>query len=391
MKLLLYSSVIGFACFCGCSGKITQTEEEKIQTEKEYTLEELPDKCFELDENTIQNTPYMQYIPEKGQFCFTNTPDNSIAIYDFNTGKMLKKIFFDKEGGNGVGHISSFLLTDSLIYLHHHWAQSLFITDTTTKVKKKISVDLSHFQNEGIVPPNVMPHVYSPLHIAKGKLTFGGFNISKKDNETKENTPATLLYDLKREQLELTNGYPCIYHEGNWGNNMRFVYYTFNDTEDMVVSYPASDSIFVNDLAGHIQSFYVGIPEGNLIKPIGNSRKPDRTAQRAEDEIKHYMANTVYGAIFYDKEQGIYYRIVTLPTPIDKNRKENPYNKKLQVVIFDKHFHICGVYDLPVYVYWSGCCFLSKEGLHIQVYSDNDDIMRFKTFKAKKIVDQANK
>lgn len=62
-------------------------------------------------------------------------------------------------------------------------------------------------------------------------------------------------------------------------------------------------------------------------------------------------------------------------------KKSNQYNKKIQIIALDSIFNIIGRYNLKDDIYISGLSFLSNEGLHIKTNSENDDIMRFKTFK----------
>ncbi|OUO49184.1 hypothetical protein B5F77_15280 [Parabacteroides sp. An277] len=375
MKTFLYL-LIGLVCFCQCA-------DNKSKIRNDYELEELEDKCFVLDENTIQTSSSFQYISEKDWFCFINEPDNSITINDFNTGKFIKKIYFDKEGSNGVGTISSFCIKDSLIYLHHHWNRMLYITNLNAHVLQRIPIDLDDFYKQGITLPSILPSESSPIQIVKDKLVLTGFQWHKEGTEeTGQNMPSTVLYDLDKQRFELTNGYPELYHKGQWGFNLRMIYYTVNEKDEIVVSYPASDSIFVNDLNGYIISYYAGLKNGNGIKPIARNLDPRDYSQ--DKELEHYMKNTVYSALLYDRERELYYRLVSLPTEINKSNKENPYNKKLQFIILDKNYQEVGLVDLPEYVYWSARIFISKEGIHIQIPSDNDDIMRFKTFKVKK-------
>lgn len=150
----------------------------------------------------------------------------------------------------------------------------------------------------------------------------------------------------------------------------------------MVVSYPADGYIYVNNLSNKIDKYYAGVKnEKKELKPIARKRN-ERI--RFEDEDIHYMENIVYGGLFYDEYENIYYRIVTLPTNMDKKKKTNLYNKKLQIIALDSSYNIIGQYNIKDNDYISGYCFLSNEGLHIKTNSDNDDIMKFKTFKLHK-------
>ena len=164
----LLIGIIGFSC-----------TDVKREIKNDYVLEVLPEKCFELDDYTVQNCYCLQYIPQNDWFCFSNTPDNSITINDFKTGKLIKKIHFSKEGNNGVGSVSSFYLADTLVYLHHHWNRKVYITDTTAKVVNKISIDLEKFIAKGITPPSILPQISSPIQIAKNKLNAAISNVNE--------------------------------------------------------------------------------------------------------------------------------------------------------------------------------------------------------------------
>lgn len=378
LYILLYSFIL-----VGCSRKKTENKELSIQSK--YTLKEMDDKSFELDENTTQNSSYFQYIPNKDSslFAFVNEYDNSITINNFKTGKLNKKIHFTKEGVNGVGSIQNFYIKDSIIYIHSHWDNTVYMTDLNAIVKDKISVDLSDYIAKGINTPAILPAPLRSLSIIDDNLILCGYTIEQ-EGETQDNTPSTVLYNLKNKTIRFTNGFPELYHKGNWGINptYRFISYTINNKNEMVVSYPADGYIYVNNLSNKIDKYYAGVKnEKKELKPIARKRN-ERI--RFEDEDIHYMENIVYGGLFYDEYENIYYRIVTLPTNMDKKKKTNLYNKKLQIIALDSSYNIIGQYNIKDNDYISGYCFLSNEGLHIKTNSDNDDIMKFKTFKLHK-------
>lgn len=364
----------------GCSKKSTENKENTISSK--YILREVEDKQFELDENTTQNSPYFQYISNKDSsiFAFINEYDNSITINNFKTCKLIKKIYFNKEGPNGVGKIQNFYIKDSLIYIHNHGEQTIYITDFYATIRDKISIDLSSYIADGINVPAILPDPIRPLNSIKDELILCGFTIER-EGETKENTPSTVLYNLKNKTIRFTNGFPELYHKGNWGINptYRFISYTINNKNEMVISYPADGYIYINNLSNEIRKYYAGIENGeDGLKPITKKRN---TRISFEEEDRHYMNNIVYGGIFYDKNENIYYRIVTLPTKMDKKKKSNMYNKRIQIIVLDNKFNIIGRYNIKENIYISGYSFLSNEGLHIKTNSSDDDFMKFKTFK----------
>lgn len=374
--ILIYSIILS-----GCSKNNRNENEDYIRND--YTFRELSDKNFELDENTTQNSSYFQYIHNKDSniFAFVNEYDNSITINDFRTGKLIKKMYFQKEGANGVGQIQNFYLKDTLVYIHKHWGNTVYITDLNSVVKDKIVIDLNTYRTKGINPPVLLPGPLRPLNIIDNNLILSGFTVEQ-EGENSENTPSLVLYNLNNKTFHFLNSFPELYHKGNWGINptYRFINYTINKNNEIVISYPADGYIYVNNLTGCVKKHYAGVKNGEKgLKPIHPQRNSRITSE--EDE-EHYMKNAVYGGIFYDKEENIYYRIVTLPTEIDNNKKKsNKYNKKIQIIALDSVFNIIGRCNLRNDIYISGHSFLSNEGLHIKTNSNNDDIMRFKTFK----------
>lgn len=187
LYILLYSFIL-----VGCSRKKTENKELSIQSK--YTLKEMDDKSFELDENTTQNSSYFQYIPNKDSslFAFVNEYDNSITINNFKTGKLNKKIHFTKEGVNGVGSIQNFYIKDSIIYIHSHWDNTVYMTDFNAIVKEKISVDLSDYIAKGINTPAILPAPLRSLSIIDDNLILCGYTIEQ-EGETQDNTPSTVL------------------------------------------------------------------------------------------------------------------------------------------------------------------------------------------------------
>ena len=373
--IFLYSIIL-----FGCSKNNHNSNENFIRND--YVFTELPDKCFELDENTTQNSSYFQYIQKKDSsiFAFINDYDNSITINDFKTGKLIKKISFQKEGANAVGQIQNFYLKDTLVYIHKHWGNTVFTTDLNSIVKDKTVIDLDIYRTKGINPPAILPGPLRALNIINNNLILSGFTVEQ-EGENSENTPSLVLYNLKNKTIRFLNSFPQLYHKGNWGINptYRFISYTINNNNEIVLSYPADGYIYVNNLSGQINKYYAGVKNGEKgLKPISYKRNSRITAE--EDE-EYYMKNVVYVGIFYDQYENIYYRIVTLPTEVDNMKKSNQYNKKIQIIALDSIFNIIGRYNLKDDIYISGLSFLSNEGLHIKTNSENDDIMRFKTFK----------
>lgn len=101
----------------------------------------------------------------------------------------------------------------------------------------------------------------------------------------------------------------------------------------------------------------------------------------------NYISQYQYSGIVYDPFRGLYYRLVLHPfKDYDVNNLRNDCRKKpVTIVILDEKFNKIGETRLPDNLYISGNTIVTKEGLCIQVHSDDDDFMKFAIFLPKRI------
>jgi hypothetical protein len=348
------------------------------------------DKYIHLDDYTTQSTEYLQIVEQNDSvfLAFINAYDNSITIHYLESGEFHKKIYFDKEGSNGVGKLYAFCFADSSIYLYNQWVRKLFVSDLNAKLRKAIDIDLTRFSSDNMFPPTLFPLTLSPINKIGEEIILTGFSLSANENknETEENMPTTAVYNLENDKIILCNGFPSIYHKGYWGAdlNYRVVRYCIDSQNKIVLSYAVDEDIYVLDsLGGAKKAYYAGSKEQTeKIKPIDNDRSSVNITR--ENVYSFYMENFIYGGILYDKYNQVFYRICSMPT-YNYSKESRIIEKKLHVIILDEQFNKIGESTLPDAPYLILSYFVSPEGLHIQVDSEDDDVMAFKTFKIKRI------
>jgi hypothetical protein len=155
------------------------------------------------------------------------------------------------------------------------------------------------------------------------------------------------------------------------------VSYDLNNKGEMVLSYPADDRISVYNIDSNTTSHYFA----------GYSKK-DVISQMNDNSITNllqYLECTQYGNIHFDSYRNLYYRFVRHPFyDYDINDPET-HVKNLSIVILDSVFNKVGEYDLKEKTRISRGAFVTKEGLHIQTLSDDDDFMKFIVLKPVKL------
>ena len=196
---------------------------------------------------------------------------------------------------------------------------------------------------------------------------------------------ATMIYDWASGKVVTANGYPAIYGrdneiQKNWDTfGYRETYYTLNSKNDIVTSFPASDSIHVySPERGTTRSHYAGYSGGVDIRP-GVPSDPDSKARK-------FISQHQYSGVLYDRFNDLYYRILRLPGDGNARDVRNEVLlKPVVVIILDGHFNKVGEYRLPHDRYYTANAFVNPGGLHVNVVSEDDDLMSFRVFKPIKL------
>ncbi len=197
--------------------------------------------------------------------------------------------------------------------------------------------------------------------------------------QTITNSPVTTVYDFQEDTVFFANNYPEQYIKYNWGGGFfKMPYFDVNkDKKNVIVSFPQDHNVYVYSLNSREQrEFYAGssmIPE---IKAF--DQKKELRTQLDDNRTKRWFFSTPsYRNIIYDKYRDLYYRLFCLPLK-EGNDKWQPVG----LIVLDGNFNYVGEGLFPddVNLRYSNS-FVSKEGLNIQVMTDNDDLMTFYQFK----------
>ncbi|MDR1090816.1 MAG: DUF4221 domain-containing protein [Prevotella sp.] len=389
INLLLLCVVLTYSC--ADSGKKTSVHVNR-DGQKLYTMQELPCKTFNMDENTSQIVDFFQPFIIDGTLRFTmhsrTAVRQCILVFDISTGNVIDSIPLYKQGPNAIsGNFQGYYIHNmDSVYFFSHFEQNLFLVNRQGEVISKINLAEQFIRedNSKIVPSYPFPGIDTPIRKLNSTLILQGtgrFNDNPKDPVLN----VTALYNLTDTTLKFANSYPEIYGDpNNIGNQWGFfgylkVAYDLNGNGEMVLSYPADDHIAVYDIAANTsRRYFAGYSKKDIIRTISESDK---------DEAFQYLENTRYGNIHYDSYRNLYYRFVQHPLYDYDTRDRNTYKKDLSIIILDSEFNKVGEYDLKEKPWMSNNAFVSEEGLHIQTLSDDDDFMKFISLKPTRIND----
>lgn len=380
MKKIIFLSAIIFCISCN---KETVKNEQWNKVENRCTIELKAKVDIPIDDETSALIPYMQYFDENtvtDMLLTLNTHNNSIYFFDYARKEFIKKIMYEKEGNNGVGEIQGFnYLNPDSIFVYNYWGMTIYLTNDRSVVNWKRRLPMDGFNRAEFMPAYPWLQTNSPMIYLDKELVFGGFMGAETTAQTITNSPVTTIYDFQKDTIFFANNYPEQYIKYNWGGGFfKMPYFDVNkDKKNVIVSFPQDHNIYVYSLDSREQhKFYAGssmIPEIKAFDP-----KKELRTQLDDNRTKRWFFSTPsYRNIIYDKYRDLYYRLFCLPLK-EGNDKWQP----LGLIVLDGNFNYVGEGLLPedVNLRYSNS-FVSKEGLNIQVMTDNDDLMTFYQFK----------
>ena len=385
IKHIILGTLLG-GLVCSCSYK----KNDRVHRTEDYSLIVKADKCFNLDSETVQTTEYLQLFKsgEEIIFSFVNEYDNSIVLYDYATGENMRKIKFEREGANGINSVTSYLIiNEDSICLYDRTTHLLSLANDRSIVKDKKRINIVRcLKGDSIFAPSeLFPRTNSPILKIGDELLLSGTLFYEFEGENDSNRPVMAFYNLQKNTIRYSDSYPSMYHSGNWGGSFtyRFPYYTLSPNNELVISFAADHNIRVHHVDSlQYHEFYAGTKEDIVIEPVEKSLDFEHFSPEADRD--HYVHSLNYGCIHYDSYREVYYRLAGHPdSSIDP--KEGVLRKPMSVTILDKNFQIVGETMLPQELYLLNQCFVGPDGFHIQVESEDDDIMRFKTFELLKL------
>lgn len=353
---------------CSSSGK------QDSSSTRDWTMTVSADKSFLLDASISQEINYLQVVNDD-TVAFFNKPDYSIRYFRISDGHEVGKTQLYREGPHALRGVQGFCyVSPDSVWVYEYWESHLVRVNArgeiaeTRKVKDGLSSPLY-----GVFP---FPMTDTPILRWGNRLILQGMDGLTGEGQL---PGCTQIYDLADGTTTCANGYPSVYGDPdknakNWGAfSFRQVPYTMGPEEELVLSYPADDSVRIFRLStGQTRSF-----------PARYSKKTatcqPMTSPSVQADTEQYLDQYLYAGIVYDKYRHFYYRLVLLPLEDYDLNDAKTQQKQLAVMILDESFRVVGEFELPKDTYKYRNLFVSREGLHVNALSEEDDYLRFVT------------
>lgn len=325
-----------------CSTEYTQLPHEIIENYQSLKIDkETPHDGLKLSIKQIDSIQVLSVY---------NQLNNSLYLYNFYDGSLIKKLPFELEGPNGTHpnyNLGVKLLNMDSLILFNYPNQQLSIYKNLIKIKNlpkfynilnkdtmEISFSIDQYKN-----PFYM--IDEKNAILKAETLFTWFP------EIPFNTrPNIIKADLTTGKTSIITVYPEYFDKYFWGHSIKYEsFYTLNLSKDKIfVSYAIDDSVYVYDTNGKpYKSLLIKSPQKDLAKPVDGGQKAfynyiysDTNKDRLSEEV---FSSTTYGPIYIDHSRQILYRRTKVGLKdFDKNDKFNADFELLAYDLTDEKF-----------------------------------------------------
>ena len=385
--------------FSQCNTSLTKVQNVKKGTlNAKIKLKYTEQKKFVLDSVSAPKPDFMQFVYINGEryLAILNDYAGCIYMYNYSTTEICNKIFFDKEGPDGIPKPAGFYIKNlDSIYIFDMVGNVLALINSDRKVKARISLKGEKNDDRWFVHyPQYEPRTVNPLFEINNELIFTGQYPFPIPEDIINNFRFNAQIDLKTNEVKYYHLYPKeLYgNNSNWrGGAYTLVFPELHpDGDKIIYSFPVSHDLYVTRLkSDEYTKIYAGSNfAGTICSMTGNPKENDRGKM-----FEHHCKQDFYTAIRYDKYRKVYYRFLW------KGIKNASIHSKLDdkpfaVIIMDENFNYLGETEIGTGKDWNWWnSFVTSEGLNIEYIEKEfkEVYLTFKIFNLKDIDNENNK
>jgi len=367
-------------------------QEGKLKSTQDLVL--ICKKKILIDDETAPKSPYMQIYRDslgKTMLTFLNAYNNSIYIFDYQSGTFIKKISYKKEGPNGILGMAGYYIKNlDSIYVYNRPLVELDLTDNIGYIKNRISLRGKDVK-WALSYPQYFFNTVCPIFEINRHLILTGLCPFSIDKSSINKFLFTACIDIENNKLEYHHLYPSeIYgNNANWEDPLFMqVFPAYSPSGDLIYSFPESHKLYISHWNEDIyyKTVYGGSNVAGTIRSINWNYHSARTPR--ELIYNHYLQQDLYAAILYDPWRKVYYRFMQKGIK-DCTTHSQLTEKSIIVILMNEQFNYLGETLIGTGEKWNWeNSFVTKEGLNIEYIDSNDTAeacMNFRIFSIKKI------
>jgi hypothetical protein len=366
-----------FFFFFSCS-----TEKYKHLVE----LKQTGDTCsFVIPDDVKCSSLFVQMFTENGKnyLVYKNEFEQEILFYELDSGKMIKRITFPREGKNSiVGGFLGFQVYDfNHIYIPSIYQNKIYLSDSTGNINRIIDFERT-VSGQELIP--FIPCMYGEIVFMDNKLYIPQTINPKLGEGIIENSPICAVIDtLSGNNHVLPMKFPRLITKRDIGTSagVGLNYFRCFDGKRFIYSFYYSDNLYAADINhSNVTKYTVKSIYANAVE-VPNGQLTERN-----EMLKYNLEHSRYGRIYYDSYREVFYRIVYHEGIYNKDEKKSNVasssRRKFSIMILDKDLNIIGETLFPGHFFEPNLLFITEKGLYISTNAEgnpnfNEDFLKF--------------
>lgn len=373
---------------CSCNSQSSPNREQNTSQES-ITYQKTGEKVFHLD-STMRFANQSLVLFNEGEepkLSIFNQMNASVNYFDYESGELESKVFFEREGPNGIGnvaHMGHFQTSKDSIFLISHWESQVFLMNSEGKkidsysltpsgIKESEEKQLGYYLETSPNSPvfkkgnNLYINVINggQLKGEDGSLVF----MIKLNLETKE-----------KQYLEINQS---ILFDEFWGVLLPFASTAVIDDNRIITSFAKNPKVSISN----IENPHALITEKEVSSSFIDEFKPfpKKSSEHPNYGYSFMEINSetnkkaFYLGLFYSTFEKHFFR-VALHERTEEQYELGRDGMQYSIVITDENLNKLADLELPRGKYYMDMTFVNQYGLHLanrEAYENNEDQLVF--------------
>lgn len=373
---------------CSCNSQSSPNREQNTSQEN-ITYQKTGEKVFHLDSTMrFANQSLVLFNEdEEPKLSIFNQMNASVNYFDYESGELESKVFFEREGPNGIGnvtHMGHFQTSKDSIFLISHWESQVFLMNSEGKkidsysltpsgIKESEEKQLGYYLETSPNSPvfkkgnNLYINVINggQLKGEDGSLVF----MIKLNLETKE-----------KQYLEINQS---ILFDEFWGVLLPFTSTAVIDDNRIITSFAKNPKVSISN----IENPHALITEKEVSSSFIDEFKPfpKKSSEHPNYGYSFMEINSetnkkaFYLGLFYSTFEKHFFR-VALHERTEEQYELGRDGMQYSIVITDENLNKLADLELPRGKYYMDMTFVNQYGLHLanrEAYENNEDQLVF--------------
>ena len=373
---------------CSCNSQSSPNREQNTSQEN-ITYQKTGEKVFHLD-STMRFANQSLVLFNEGEepkLSIFNQMNASVNYFDYESGELESKVFFEREGPNGIGnvaHMGHFQISKDSIFLISHWESQVFLMNSEGKkidsysltpsgIKESEEKQLGYYLETSPNSPvfkkgnNLYINVINggQLKGEDGSLVF----MIKLNLETKE-----------KQYLEINQS---ILFDEFWGVLLPFASTAVINDNRIITSFAKNPKVSISN----IENPHSLITEKEVSSSFIDEFKPfpKKSSEHPNYGYSFMEINSetnkkaFYLGLFYSTFEKHFFR-VALHERTEEQYELGRDGMQYSIVITDENLNKLADLELPRGKYYMDMTFVNQYGLHLanrEAYENNEDQLVF--------------